>query len=407
MNAQEANGRGAATPGHRSHRFFLTKRPGGGLTAGRAATVRKLALVLSGALALAIGASGGASAVAPRGGEHASSTEIPGSADGGHAGRIVWTQVLNGQFPRARIVSARPDGSGLRVLTHPGPKTVDINAVISPDGSQVVFEREPPNGGPAVVGMVGATGRGEHIVPLPCASPCAGATDPSWTPDGRRIVFNRVIGPFDGPGGAARSAVLYTARLDGSGMRRLSPRGIDGVYEDFHARFAASGKYLIFARLRNREFTVAVFRMRPDGSHVRRLTPWRLDADVPDLSLAAHGPTKDLVVFETFAHGPPKGAQNNIATVPATCHPLAACIRDIRYVTHNVAGPHTTFNPSWSPDGKRIAFTNAVFPPSGPPVGDIWTMPPNGHARKRVSHSPRFEFRPDWGPAPCELRTCR
>jgi hypothetical protein len=61
-------------------------------------------------------------------------------------------------------------------------------------------------------------------------------------------------------------------------MRRLSPPGIDGVYEDGFARFAASGKYLIFARNRNQPFVVAIFRMRPDGSHARRLTPWRLAA---------------------------------------------------------------------------------------------------------------------------------
>jgi len=175
----------------------------------------------------------------------------PGSSGEPHASRIVWTQVLNAQFSRQRIVSARPDGSGLRALTHPGPNHMDYNAVISPDGSQVVFERDPLTRGPSVIGMVSATGRGEHIVPLPCASPCAGVANPSWTPDGRRIVFTRVIGPFDGPGGAARSAVLYTARPDGSGMRRLSPPGIDGVYEDGFARFAASGKYLIFARNRN------------------------------------------------------------------------------------------------------------------------------------------------------------
>jgi dipeptidyl aminopeptidase/acylaminoacyl peptidase len=178
-----------------------------GLTAGRAATVPKLALVLAGALALTIGASGGASAAAPIVSEHTSATETPGSPGGGHAGRIVWTQVLNGHFSSARIVSARPDGSGPRALTHPGPKTFDVNAVISPDGSQVAFERDPLPSGPSVIGMVSATGRGEHIVPLPCASPCAGVANPSWTPDGRRIVFTRVVGPFDGPGGAARSAV--------------------------------------------------------------------------------------------------------------------------------------------------------------------------------------------------------
>jgi Tol biopolymer transport system component len=250
--------------------------------------------------------------------------------------------------------------------------------------------------------LVGATGRGEHIVPVHCASPCAGVLDPGWTPSGQQIVFTRVIGPFDGPGQSARSAVLYTARPDGTGMRRLSQRGIDGVYEDYHARFAASGKYLIFLRVRNQPFATAIFRMRPDGSHVRRLTPWRLDADVPDLSLAAQGPTKDLVVLETF--GAANGGEQDIATVPATCRPLANCIRDIRYVTHNGAGPRTSFNPSWSPDGKRIAFTNARFSPNSPPIGDVWTIRPNGHSQQRVSRSPRFEFRPDWGPAPREPR---
>ena len=70
-------------------------------------------------------------------------------------------------------------------------------------------------------------------------------------------------------------------------------------------------------------------------------------------------------------------------------------------MTHNGAGPATSFNPSWSPDGTRIAFTN-VLPspnPDGPAISDIWTVRPSGGDRRRVSHSPRFEFRPDWGVA--------
>jgi Tol biopolymer transport system component len=320
-----------------------------------------------------------------------------GSQGQAHAGRIVWTQVLDGAFTTARIVSARPDGSGLHVLTHPGAKVFDINAVVSPDGSRVVFERDLPPQGRATLAMVGSDGRGQHTIPVNCTDPCAGVQDPGWTPSGRRIVFTRVIGPFDLINQSAHSAVLYTARPDGSGMRRLSQRGIDGVYEDYHARFAASGKYLIFLRVRNRDLKTAVFRMRPDGSDVRQLTPWRLAADVPDLSLAARGPTKDRVVFETFGQGAPKGSQPDIATVPATCHPLAACIREIRYVTHNGAGPRASFNPSWSPGGKRIAFTDALFPAGKPAIGDIWTVRPDGRGRQQVSHSPRFEFRPDWG----------
>jgi hypothetical protein len=79
MNASGTDGRGATTPGHGSHRFLLAKRPGGGLSvvrgSGRPATVGKLALVLAGALALTIGASGGASAAAPIVNEHTSFTD--------------------------------------------------------------------------------------------------------------------------------------------------------------------------------------------------------------------------------------------------------------------------------------------------------------------------------------------
>ena len=327
-------------------------------------------------------------------------TATPAAAGQEHATRIVWTQVLDDEFTTARIVSAHPDGSGFRALTHPTAGQFDIDAVISPDGSRVAVERDLADGSAQII-IVGVDGRGEHVVDLGCVDPCALDAAPGWTPDGRRITFTPVIGPFDQVNGSARSAVLHTANLDGSGVRRLSEPGIDGAFEDYRARFAPGGKYLIFVRVRNRDIKAAVFRMRSDGSHVRQLTPWRLDADLPDVSTATHGPTKDLVVFETFGHGPPEGSQQDIATVPATCFPLADCTSRIRYVTTNGAGGATSNNPSWSPNGTRIAFTNILPPPGpdSPPIADIWTVQPNGKDRQRVSHSPRFEFRPDWGAA--------
>jgi Tol biopolymer transport system component len=54
-------------------------------------------------------------------------------------------------------------------------------------------------------------------------------------------------------------------------------------------------------------------------------------------------------------------------TGPATCGSLADCTSKIRYVTHNGAGPVTSFNPSWSPAGTRIAFTNVLPPEPGQP----------------------------------------
>ena len=225
-----------------------------------------------------------------------------------------------------------------------------------------------------------------HIVPVRCADPCAGLANPGWTTDGQRIVFTRVIGPFDGPAGGPLSRAVYRP----PGRQRdapLSQRGIDGVYEDYHARFDASGKYLIFLRLRNRDGKTAVFRMRRDGSECVSSPRGGVAADVPDLSLAADGPTRDLVVFETFGQARPRdhSRTSRRSQPPATRWRPAS--GEIRYVTHNGAGPRTSFNPSWSPDGQRIAFTQALFP-TGPPQATSGRYGPTAATSSR-SPAPR------------------
>jgi WD40-like Beta Propeller Repeat len=141
--------------------------------------------------------------------------------------------------------------------------------------------------------------------------------------------------------------------------------------------------------------------MDVDGRNVRRLTPWKLDADTPDLSLATRGPTKDLIALETYGMGAPRGKSSNVATVPATCNPVSECRKRTRFVTHHHSGAVWSFNPSWSPSGRRLAYVR--FKPGDrhtPAVGDIWTARPDGSQRRPVSRSPLFEYRPDWGPAP-------
>jgi Tol biopolymer transport system component len=332
---------------------------------------------------LSVVAMGLAAAVPPAG--------ASGRDDGTH---VVWTTVLDDSFTTARIVAARPDGSGQYAVSHPRQGEFDIDAEISPDGSLVVFERDAGESVQSVVAT--ADGRHEHVLDLGCADPCALVSAPSWSPDGRRLVFTPVIGPFDQVNGSARSAVLYTARLDGSGWRRLSEPGIDGAFEDYRARFSPDGTHLTFVRVRNSDTASAVFVMRSDGTGVHQLTPWGLGGDLPDFSAARRGETKNLVVFETYGQGAPEGLQQDIVTVPATCFPVSDCIRHFRYVTHNGAGPRTSFNPSWSPDGERIAYTVAEFG-ENVFVGDIWTTRPEGTDTRPVSRSSRFEFRPDWG----------
>jgi Tol biopolymer transport system component len=57
------------------------------------------------------------------------------------------------------------------------------------------------------------------------------------------------------------------------------------------------------------------------------------------------------------------------------------------------SSPRDEFSPSWSPDGRRIAFR--VNPPRGD-EGDIWTMRGDGTHKRNLTRSPRVA---DWSPA--------
>ncbi len=307
--------------------------------------------------------------------------------------RIIWNQ-YNADFSAMHLVSAAPDGSRLRDVTNGVPGYADADPIFSPDGRKVVFMRTCFEDCPSSIGVVGARGGPIKWLDLGCVDPCFTDDSPSWTPDGRRIVFTRVIGPFDS--GAAVSAVLWTAKLDGSDLRRLSQPGIDGVYEDSHARWAPGGTYIVFIRGRNSDGHSALFRMRPDGTDLRQLTPWELDADIFDVSPAISGPTRDLVTFETYGHGW-TDVPSRVATVPATCTSLADCTGKIRIVTTDVTLPNAAFNPTWSPDGRRIAYCSFVDNgPDAPGLGIIMTIRPDGGEVRQVSDGTFFAYRPDW-----------
>jgi len=314
-------------------------------------------------------------------------------------GRIVWSR-----FPEplpteqgltsARIVSSNPDGSDLRVLSHPPTGVSDIAPVPSPDGKRVVFERDIDDASQlSQIVMVNADGSGEHVVDLRCVKPCVNASGPGWTPDGTHLTFTRGVGPFIRPGQLG-SAALWVAKDDGTDLQRLSAIGIDGVYEDYRARYALDGGFITFVRLRIADFASAVFRMNMDKTHVRQLTPWGLYADFPDLSQATTGSTNGLVVFDTRSH-PTAVGSTDIATVPATCISLADCTSKIRYVTRNAV----SLNPSWAPDGRRITLTlnTGIIPPQ------IMTVDPDGSHPQLVSTFPSTVYaniQPSWSVKP-------
>ena len=287
-----------------------------------------------------------------------------------------------------QLVISDARGQGLRELTRPAEGVRDIEASISPDGRLVAFERDYLDR--TQIYIVGTNGRGEREVPIECTDPCTGPQIPAWTPDGRHIAFTLVVGPFDLVNDSARSAVLWVTDLNGKNPTRLSEPGIDGTLEDYKASFAPDG-YIVVNRVRNADVKHAAFRMNRDGTHVRQLTPWEVGADGAQVSPATSGPTHNMVVFATEQDG----AQPAVATTSAAPRSVGDGFPRISYLTSTTLPNQQNFGPTWSPDGRQIAFARFDLEPT--PDVDIWTMRWNGKQPEQVSQSAQPEFSPAWG----------
>ncbi len=317
--------------------------------------------------------------------------DASGSAD---RGQIVWTLGETGSGP-GHLVTARADGSRQRNLTPPLEGVLDIDAAISPDGKWVAFERQTDTVG-AEVRLVRSGGGPMLLLGLGCVDPCIGDSRPTWLgPD--RIAFTRYTESPDLPFGY--DGVLWSVRVrDGAvagALSRVSPVDGDGLWEDLQARPTPDGRHLVFMRFSTETGDGAAFRMDREARHVQQLTPWELQADLPHPSPARVGPTAGLVVFQTYGEGNPNGTSRDLATVPVSCRSLQACTAAIRYVTHNGMGTGRASNPTWSPDGSRIAF--AARPSSVDNNAQIVTIRADGTGTREISTSSLFDYRPDWG----------
>lgn len=242
-------------------------------------------------------------------------------------GRIVYA-AQGGRFEQ--LFTVRPDGSGRRQITRFSDSAGGSLSQWSPDGSQIVFTRRwNPEGPNAREQIYVASADGSKLRPIDLRG--VEPIQPTWFPDGRRILFLDL----------ASTPTFKIVNADGTGLRDagMPPFG-------FSACVFGDGKRVAVMRPRTprSEEVLAVFVVRLDTGRARRITPWGSYTGTIDCS-----PDGTRVVFGKPAFGPPRSA--NVFTIRTDGSGL-------RQLTHSTGGTVNNNPNSWSPDGTKIVFTS-------------------------------------------------
>jgi Tol biopolymer transport system component len=259
-----------------------------------------------------------------------------------------------------QIFTVRPNGHDLRQITHVAGDA--ILADWSPDGRRIAFEADLVD--TAHVAIMNADGSG--FVTLPGIGLFNG--DPSFTPDGQRIVYNFFNEEHGG---------VASMRLDGSDQRLI----INNDGQD--PNVSPNGRTMSLTCAPAPNVLPGLCTFPAGGGPVTTLTP--VTANVGSKSDWA--PDGRHLVFTDHADLPNPGDSANVAVVRPTGS-------DEHLLTHFTGGQVNAFAGSYSPNGHWIALRLEDHGRFG-----LYKIRPDGtHLRAILPLSnlaPRFI---DWGP---------
>ncbi|HEY1365546.1 MAG TPA: hypothetical protein VGF23_00450 [Gaiellaceae bacterium] len=298
-------------------------------------------------------------------------------------GRIAFQEVTfsAGTPPTVNFLTVEPDGTDVRQVTDTAaPGGTSENPAWTPDGEHILFDSDRADGFPHLFTM---RANGRNVRQLTSGENFQ--SSPAMSPDGRLIAFNgQTFDPAD-------SGIHVVDRRGGTvgDFRRVTVfPGPDTNGADDEPDFSPDGRRIAFVREAQTRATAptaqaAVFVVNVDGSGLRQLTPYALDAETPRWS-----PDGRRIAFDV-------NAEEHDAQHPNDLYVINADGRGLTQLTHEGGGSNS-FHPDWSPDGRKLVFAHRSV---GASSIDIEVMDLRSGRISTVWHGPdnTFAARPAWG----------
>jgi Tol biopolymer transport system component len=260
---------------------------------------------------------------------------------------------------RPQIFVVNADGSGLRALTR---AVTSVDPVWSPDGKSIAFERQRPVSDVDVVSeivVMDADGGRPRVL--------ARGGDPSWSPDGRKLTFEL-------------NANCYVINADGRGKLRLVSRTARSSCVTTWAPDSSRIAYRL---------DCAAFVINADGSGRRRLT------DPPeglcDRALT-WSPDGTKIAFE-------REHRRDTADI-RDIHVVTLDAGEVKKLTDfcGLLRCDSEFDLAWSPDSAKIAFVRVKEDQDETIESDVYVVNADGSERRRLPSAADENLEPTWSP---------